>query len=174
MNEGGTFISNDRLMIEKGDTGLIMHGVAKMPRINPGTALNNPRLRQIMTAEEQERFSKLNEKELWELEHKYDAFIDECYGPDRFVLNATMHALVLLNWRRSEDPLKVEKVNLAQRRDLLPAFMKSVGLFFIPSGNCRMPQPTEENYIDFLEHCSVWEFSGGIDFEKAARKCLDL
>jgi HprK-related kinase B len=161
-------------MIEKGDTGLIMHGVAKMPRINPGTALNNPRLRQIMTAEEQERFSRLDEKDLWELEHKYDAFIGACYGPKKFLLSTAMHALVLLNWRHSAETLKVEKVDLAERRDLLPAFMKSVGLFFIPKTDCHMPQPTEDIYIDFLKYCSVWELSGGIDFKKAARKCLEL
>lgn len=174
MNQGGVFVSNDRLMIEKNPEGLTMHGVAKMPRINPGTALNNPHLQRIMTLEEQERFSELAEDQLWELEYKYDAPIEDCYGPNRFVLSAPMQGLLLLNWKRNGDPLEIEKVDLAHRRDLLPAFMKSVGLFFLPHGSCAMPEPTEAVYLDFLSNCSVWEFRGGIDFDAATRRCLEL
>ncbi len=172
MNEGATFISNDRLMIEKRKNGLVMHGVAKMPRINPGTALNNPKLRTVMSAEEQTRFASLPENELWELEHKYDALIDDCYGPDRFVLRAPMQALVLLNWRRNGGPTEVSPVDLAERRDLLPAFIKNVGLFFVPPEQCAMPAPVEDAYIDFLSRCSVFEVSGGTNFAAAAQACL--
>ena len=174
MNAGATFISNDRLMIEKSKNGLVMHGVAKMPRINPGTALNNPNLRKIMSTEEQARFASLPEKELWELEYKYDALIDDCYGPDRFVLRAPMQALVLLNWRRNGGPTEVAAVDLAERRDLLPAFMKSVGLFFVPAEGCAMPAPLEDAYIDFLSRCRVFEVSGGTNFAAAAQACLRL
>jgi HprK-related kinase B len=174
MNEGATFISNDRLMIEKSKNGLVMHGVAKMPRINPGTALNNPHLRQIMSADEQTRFAALPEEELWGLEHKYDALIDDCYGPDRFELHSAMAGLVLLNWRRNGGPTAVAQVDLAARRDLLPAFMKSVGLFFRPSEKCAMPAPIEETYIAFLARCRVLEISGGINFAAATQACLQL
>jgi HprK-related kinase B len=174
MNQGGVFVSNDRLMIEKDGSELMMHGVAKMPRINPGTALHNPKLRIIMTPEEQARFSALSEKELWELEHKYDAPIEHCYGPNRFVLSTPMKGLVLLNWKRGDQPLEIEKINLNKRRDLLPAFMKSVGLFFRPHGTCTMPDPNEDTYIEFLSGCDVWEFRGGVDFEAATRKCMTL
>ena len=174
MNKNGIFVSNDRLMIEKNSSGLTMHGVAKMPRINPGTVLNNDSLRRIMTPEEQARFSELDEADLWDLEYKYDAPIENCFGADRFILSAPMQRLVLLNWKRNTDPLEIEKVNLAERRDLLPAFMKSVGLFFLPQGNCAMPEPTPETYIDYLANCSVWEIRGGVDFEKAVQRCLEL
>jgi HprK-related kinase B len=174
MNEGATFISNDRLMIEKSKGGLVMHGVAKMPRINPGTALNNPHLQKIMSADEQARFAALPEEELWELEHKYDALIDDCYGPDRFVLRAAMNGLILLNWRRNGGPTEVAQVDLAERRDLLPAFMKNVGLFFLPTDGCRMPTPVEETYIDFLSRCRVLEISGGINFAAATQACRQL
>jgi HprK-related kinase B len=174
MNEGGIFVSNDRLIIGKGSSGLTMSGVAKMPRINPGTALNNPYLRRVMTPDEVARFSALEEDELWELEYKYDAPINDCYGPDRFRLSAPMQGLVLLNWKRSDDPLEFKRVDLAERRDLLPAFMKSVGLFFRPHTDCIMPDPTEDAYIDFLSHCKVWEVYGGVDFESATRKCLEI
>jgi HprK-related kinase B len=174
MNRDAVFVSNDRLMVEPNGENVIMHGVAKLPRINPGTVLNNPALRKIMTAEDLQRFSAMEEEALWNLEHKYDAPIDMCYGPDRFVLDADMAALVLLNWQRIDHPLCIQQVDLSQRRDLLPAFMKSVGLFFLPGETCRMPDPAEETYINLLSRCRVWELSGGIDFNKAAKACLKI
>lgn len=168
------FISNDRLMIQPRDGGLEMTGVAKLPRINPGTALNNPNLSSILSPEDKARFSSLPESELWDLEHKYDVPLDQCFGPERFSLKATMKGLVLLNWKRNQDPLTVRPVVLSERRDLLPAFMKSTGLFFLESDACGMPEPTEDAYIDMLSRCKVWEFSGGADFEGAGRQCRKL
>lgn len=168
------FISNDRLMIRQNGDDLEMTGVAKLPRINPGTALNNPNLASIPSEEDRKRFSALPESELWDLEYKYDVPIDQCFGPDRFMLKAPMHGLVLLNWKRTRTPLVARKVNLGDRRDLLPAIMKSTGLFFLKDGDCRMPEPTEQAYIDMLSRCDVWEFSGGADFQEASRHCKDL
>ncbi|MBF0235343.1 MAG: HprK-related kinase B [Desulfamplus sp.] len=175
MSKGTTFVSNDRLMIRKGPLlphnnahQLTMFGVAKLPRINPGTILNNPDLLGIMSDEEIKRFSALPKKELWELEHKYDASIDECFGPDRFVLEAPMHALAILNWKDTGTPLKVQIVDPEKRMDLLPAFMKSTGLFFMPDSHCKMPEPTSEAYADYLSNCTIIEFSGGVHFKEAA------
>ena len=172
MNLGTTFVSNDRLMIrqnrDEADAKLTMYGVAKLPRINPGTILNNPSLLKIMSDEEIRIFSDLPKHELWELEHKYDASIDDCFGPDKFVLDAPMVALAILNWKHVDAPLKVEIVDPQERKDLLPAFMKSTGLFFTPESGCNMPKPTAQAYADYLSNCTVIEFSGGIQFEKAA------
>lgn len=172
MNYGATFVSNDRLMIEKNGDGLRMYGVAKLPRINPGTVLNNPRLIQIMPAEDRQRFSALSKDALWALEHKYDAPIDKCFGPDRFLLSGPMDGLIILNWKRGGGETWIRRVDPAQRTDLLPAFMKDTGLFFTPTSDCRMPRPDPETYIEYLSHCTLLECSGGIDFEKAARACL--
>ena len=35
-----------------------------------------------------------------------------------------------------------------------------------------MPAPSPENYICNLSSCDVIEFSGGIDFDQAARICV--
>ena len=172
MTHGATFVSNDRLMIEERRDALFMYGVAKLPRINPGTILNNPSLIGIMSDEEQEAFQALPREELWALEHKFDAPIDECFGSDLFILSAPMYALAILNWTPDGGPTTVRKVDLSERRDLLPAFMKSTGLFFVPGRDCRMPEPSEENYASCLSRCDVLEFSGGIDFHKAAEACL--
>lgn len=168
MNQGATFVSNDRLMIEKNGQKLFMYGVAKLPRINPGTILNNPNLENLMTPEERERFSALSGEELWNLEYKYDAPIDKCFGEGRFVLGSPMHSLVILNWKKGQGETSVQKVNPMVRKDLLPAFMKSTGLFLLPHNGCAMPEPHIENYIEFLSLCNVFEITGGINFEKAA------
>lgn len=171
MTHGAAFVSNDRLMIEARRDALVMYGVAKLPRINPGTILNNASLVGILSDEELETFESLSREDLWELEHKFDASIDACFGSDLFVLNAPMYALAVLNWHRGAGSMRVRKVDISKRRDLLPAFMKSTGLFFMPGKDCRMPEPTAENYVSCLSRCDVLEFSGGIDFHKAAEIC---
>lgn len=172
MTRGAAFVSNDRLMVEPRRDRLVMYGVAKLPRINPGTILNNPSLMGILSDEEQEAFQALPREELWALEHKFDAPIDDCFGSDLFILNAPMAALAILNWTRGGGPMTVRRVEIAARRDLLPAFMKSTGLFFLPGEGCRMPEPTPENYASSLSRCAVLEFTGGIDFHRAADACL--
>ena len=174
MSQGATFISNDRLIISSSDNGVQMYGVAKMPRINPGTALNNPDLKTVIPPDERQRLSDMESDDLWDLEQKYDAMIDDCFGSGRFVLQAPMAGLVILNWKRGETGFFVRRVDLSQRRDLLPAFMKPVGLFFSSHKDCVMPEPTEDNYIQLLAKTRVWEFGGGVDFDAAAKQCMML
>jgi HprK-related kinase B len=95
MQLGADFVSNDRLMVERRGGGLTMHGVAKMPRVNPGTVLHNPCLAPVIPEEERVRFEDLSPDELWTLEHKYDAFIAECFGPGRFRWVCPMAGIVL-------------------------------------------------------------------------------
>jgi HprK-related kinase B len=161
------FVSNDRLMVRREDHGVIMHGVAKLPRINPGTALNNPDLQCIVPPADRDRFSGLSREALWMVEHKYDAPIDQCFGPDRFVLDGPMDALVILSWTGDGGETSLRPVTIGERRDLLPAFMKSTGLFFLPDGDCAHPDPTPEAYIETLSACTVLEITGRIDFEAA-------
>jgi len=171
MSRGTDFVSNDRIMVGEGADGLTMYGVAKHPRINPGTALNNPDLEGIVAPEDKERFLDMAPDELWALEHKYDALIDECYAPNRFRLMAPMDGLALLNWKRDAGPMVAKVVDPAERTDLLPAFMKGTGLFFQPEDGVPRDQPLEA-YARALSGCTVIEFSGGVDFDAAADICL--
>ncbi|THB69887.1 MAG: HprK-related kinase B [Desulfovibrio sp.] len=169
------FVSNDRLMVRRDPEGLTMYGVAKMPRINPGTVLNNPALTPVIPEHERKEFEALPLNELWDLEHKFDAFIDECYGPGRFRLKSPMTGLVLLNWKRDGSPLDIQEIDLAGRDDLMPAFMKSVGLFYGPGKDAEMDQrATPEAYRELLAGCPVYELSGGVDFEAAAQFVNEL
>lgn len=170
MNHGLNFVSNDRIMVGRECGRLMMYGVAKMPRVNPGTVLNNPSLAGVMPEADREAFKDLPVEELWSLEHKYDAFIDECFGPGRFDLEAEMKGLAILNWKRGGGEIKVAAVDIARRRDLLPAFMKSTGLFYDANHDLPVPELSEDAYLEGLKGCTVLEVTGGADFEGVARE----
>lgn len=172
MSKGTAFVSNDRVMVEEDGDGLTMYGVAKQPRINPGTALNNPDLRKIVEPELREKFLAMPIDELWQLEHKYDALIDECYGPGKFQLKSHMDALVILNWKRDGGDMQVAMVDPRERKDLLPAFMKATGLFYLPTNPERKGDPDVEAYAELLTKSNLIEISGGVDFDKASDVCL--
>lgn len=175
MSRGATFVSNDRLLVRLIGGALSMCGVAKLPRINPGTALNNPDLMQVIPRAEREDFARLAPESLWDLEHKYDVPVDACFGRDRFQLLAAMEALLILNWQRNGQPLVISEVDLAERPDLLPAFMKSTGLFHLAEeGEPEPLDPGPEAYADLLGNCRVFEATGGVDFDKAADACLTI
>ncbi|MGE4504926.1 MAG: HprK-related kinase B [Desulfovibrionaceae bacterium] len=172
MSRGTHFVSNDRVVVRERGGEVEMFGVAKQPRINPGTALNNPDLARIVPPEERERFAALPLEELWSLEHKYDALIDVCYGPGLFQLHSPMDALVILNWRRDGGPTRVARADARDRHDLLPAFMKPTGLFYHPADPARTADPGIEAYAELLSRAELIEISGGVDFHLAAGACL--
>lgn len=173
MGRGADFVSNDRLMITRNGNPPTMFGVAKHPRINPGTALTVPGLDGIMTDAERKRFSALSDSELWKLEHKYDAIIGECYGPGRFRLQAPLGGLVLLNWKLGNGPLEVKEVDPRKRPDLLPALIKETGLFYLDAQG-QSAVPSADEYAEVLSRCTVVEMSGGVDFAAAATCCMEF
>jgi HprK-related kinase B len=160
-------VSNDRLMIEPDGEDVTMYGVAKLPRINPGTILHNPDLLPILSEEEREEFMALSPDSLWSLEHKYDADLEQCFGKNKFRLTSPMDGLIILNWKRNGGPCHMRPFEPASRPDLLPAFMKSEGLFFMaqPGANRDISM---EAYSQLLSRTQCLEISGGVDFEKAA------
>lgn len=173
MSRGSIFISNDRLLLGKNPKNQRMFGVPKLPRINPGTALNNKELKKVIPDSERDKFSRLPQDELWHLEHKYDVYIDKCFGPGRFELSSNYSGLVFLNWDHDNTQTHMQEVDINKRRDLLPAFMKNPGLFYFPTGD-RPPHMGPENYVRSLSSKPVFEISGGIDFREAAEKCFEF
>ncbi len=174
MNLGSSFISNDRLMVKSVDDELRMYGVPKLPRINPGTILGNERLKRIIPEEKQNQYLKLPGNELWSLEEKYDVYIDQLYGENTFELEASLSGLIILNWVRNDDPVKIEKVSLENRPDLLPAFVKDPGLFYEPDEHITPESFSKAAYLSLLKKCRVYEITGGTDFEKAAKACFEI
>ncbi|TXS95777.1 HprK-related kinase B [Parahaliea maris] len=169
------FLSNDRLFIQRVGGAVEAAGVPKQPRVNPGTLLNNPRLRSIMPAARQAACEALPAAQLWELEEKYDVPVPELYGPDRTATRAPLAAFLLLNWNRSSpDPTQIRPVDLAARRDLLPAIMKSPGPFYWQVGGDFLRDGMaldEDRYLAVLEGVPVYEASGAVDFALAVATC---
>jgi len=184
MSRGALFVSNDRLLVRENGAALSMFGVAKLPRINPGTALNNPDLHAVVPHGDRQRFLDLEGDDLWDLEHKYDVFLDKCFGEGRFVLSAPMHGLVVLNWKRGAGESSIRFVKAAERPDLLPAFMKAAGLFYLPPDTAQAEgktggeqdgwrDPGLAEYTALLSGCDLVEITGGVDFDRAADFCME-
>jgi len=171
---GADFVSNDRLVLERKAGEVIMHGVAKLPRINPGTILNNPSLFGMLSEQEFQRYAQMSVGELWSLEEKNDVPLDRCFPNSRFLLSAPLHALLILNWRRQDRPMDARRVFLNERKDLLEAFRKSTGLFFLDERTPQPVDPTDDAYIDRLGDISVYEITGGVDFQAAVDFCSNF
>lgn len=173
MSRGATFVSNDRLMVKKEAGGLVMYGVAKLPRTNPGTLLSNPHLRDIMAPEDIERFSALEGDALWDLEHKYDVPIEDRFGAGKFELGGRMDGLVVLAWKRDGGKASWRQVPFGERPPLVEAFVKSEGLFYLPE-TVESRDNSMDAYQELLRDCPLIAFSGGVDFQMAADVCMEF
>jgi HprK-related kinase B len=168
LSRGCDFISNDRLILLKNNPGCRMIGVAKHPRVNPGTILNNPDLAGILPEPERSRYRRLPQDALWNLDEKYDVRIESAFPGRRFLLNTPMTGFVILNWKRTDAAPSLQPADPAIRRDLLAALIKQPGIFCLPSGEKAPRHFTEPDYIEALSACDVFELAGGVDFEAAA------
>jgi HprK-related kinase B len=171
------YLTNDRLFIRANGSGTNALGIPKLPRINPGTIVHNPKLHGLISAEKRQQLLRLPTARLWEIEDKYDVHMERIYGAGRIVPRAPLHAFLVLNWQRdSSAPLKIKQVDLAERRNLLAAIMKSPGPFHqYPNGDFH-PDDAEfdqDAYLDALLGVAVYEASGGVDFPRLTDYCLE-
>lgn len=175
LGAGLDFVSNDRLLVRREPDGTFrMNGVPKLPRVNPGTVLNNPHLTAMFTPAEQQRFASLSPEELWELEHKYDVDVSRIFGAGRFMLSAEMQAAVILTWHRAETGFDARPADLSTRPDLRRAIMKPPRLqTYIPPAD---PEPdfSAPAYLAQFAGCPVVELAGGVDFAAATLACQAL
>jgi HprK-related kinase B len=166
------YLTNDRLFLRANESDVMAVGIPKLPRINPGTLINNPRLASLLTAERQQALRQLPREELWALEEKHDVDVAALYGEDRIDTSTPrpLASLIILNWSRaSANPTRLQRVDLEQRRDLLPAVMKSPGPFYQDSAGQfqRDDEPLPEAaYLPLFTQVAVYEVTGGIDFER--------
>ncbi len=175
--DGVGFMTNDRLFIHRQGEGVAAAGIPKLPRINPGTIVHNPRLHALIPEARRRELLAWPQQKLWELEEKHDVMVETLYGAGSIVPQANLNNFLVLNWRRGDHtPLKVETVDLAARPDILGAIMKSPGPFYqYPDGHFLQdtdpldPAP----YLDYLADIPVYEASGGIDFAGLARFCRE-
>ncbi len=173
------YLTNDRLFIRKQSNQVLAAGIPKLPRINPGTIVHNPRLHALIPAAERDALMALPKDELWHLEDKYDVLVDDIYGQDRIIAQAPLAVFLVLNWSRdSQRPFALLPVNLAERRELLTrAIMKSPGPFYQhPDGHFHHDdeQGDQEAYLAVLDSVPVYEARGKVDFNGLASRCIKL
>jgi HprK-related kinase B len=175
-NDDAKFLSNDRLFIQPEGQYLQAVGIAKMPRINPGTIIHNPRLTHMIPKPEQAQLLAMPAQALWDLEQKYDVDINAHYGEGRITSEAPLKSFLVLNWQRNASKaLQLKKVNLRQRTDLLSAIMKSPGPFYqYADGQFSSDsyQFNQEAYLKALEMIDVFEATGQVDFPTLAEHYL--
>ena len=175
---GTRFLTNDRLFIRRPSAAadVQLTGVPKLPRINPGTIVTNPRLADILPPARHQQMLSLPEQELWNLEEKYDVDVLQTYGSGRIEHRANLGCFLILNWHHTAEPMSVQAVDLNARRDLLPALMKSPGPFYQQAdGQFQTDQvrPDSQHYIDALASAAVYEVSGGVDFDGLTAWCRE-
>lgn len=173
LEAGYGYLSNDRILIPAQPTSDQMLGIAKYPRINPGTALANPRLAGLVAADKASRYRSMSQTELWEIEDKHDVPVERLYGDDRVQLRAPFSALVILNWQHGGGTTRIDRISVAQRLDLFPAYAKDAGLFFLPQPGMDGTFNAEQ-YQVALAQTPVYEISGGVDFGAAVTELQAL
>jgi HprK-related kinase B len=172
-----SYLTNDRLFIRADDVFTEAVGIPKLPRINPGTIVHNPALHGLMTAEQRDAYLAMPPAQLWTLEDKYDVHLERVYGSGRISERANLSAFLVLNWERNCDkPLKVERVNLDERQDLLSAIMKSPGPFYqLADGRFFNDSMALDQaaYLKSLAAIKIFEASGGVNFDALSQHCLN-
>lgn len=165
---GFTYLTNDRLFVYSSGDETLAVGIPKLPRINPGTIVHNARLQPLIPEAEREALLRLPPQSLWEMEDKYDVFIDEIYGSERIAERGSLAAFLVLNWARdSEQPTQVQQVDLRKRPELLGAIMKSPGPFYQDAAGHLYDDSTpldSDAYLAALADTVVYEVSGAVEF----------
>lgn len=179
MNEGPyIFISNDRLLLKNIDGRVAARGIAKMPRVNPGTLLNNNTLIHVLPEQRRTALARLSTGELWELEEKYDVPMSDIFGQNRIAEEGDLRAVVILDWDRQADAdTQLERISLNRNSRELEALMKTPGPFHADSighFTSGLEQPSPDDYLETLGDTPVYCLRGGVDFSAAAALCSSL
>jgi HprK-related kinase B len=178
ISTGLSFVSNDRLLIRRRGQVREIAGAPKMPRVNPGTLLHNQDLCRILPPERRSVLTRLDPSELWHLEEKYDVMVRDVYGPGRCIYRAPLCALLVLNWaREASGPARFDRVQLAERLDLLEQVMKSPGVFHQNADGrvaLATARPDPAAYVQALSDVVVYEATGRVDFDVGVGICRRL
>lgn len=171
-NPGARFLSNDRILFKPQPEGCATEvlGVAKHPRVNPGTLVSSARLARLLSAAERERYGQMPTVQLWGIEQKYDVLIPALYGDDKTTLSGKLSTLVLLDWSlEATTPTELSRVDIEQAPEALEGLRKSPGPFFQGDDGHFPPEqaPSCDFYARQLVGVKVLRLTGAVDFERA-------
>lgn len=171
MESSGTrFLSNDRILFQPEAEHVRVLGVAKHPRVNPGTLVNSERLISILPEAERAKFEGMPTAQLWEIEQKYDVLISQAYGESRANLSGHLTNLILLDWSlNSSTPTELCPVDISKTPDALDGLRKNPGPFFQLQDGTFPPEHTQPAtvYAQHLPGVQVYRLAGQVDFDRA-------
>ncbi len=124
---GYAYLSNDRVLMLPGDDGVLVVGLPKKPRVNPGTLLASAALSRLVPDGRRREYARLGREELWRLEEKTDVDVGAEFGA-RSVLSAPLGQIFSLAWRTGGEGLS--QTNLAA--DEAVAALRTVAKDFGP------------------------------------------
>ncbi|WP_394180396.1 HprK-related kinase B [Marinomonas posidonica] len=163
------FLTNDRILLKRVGSGTETIGLAKLPRVNPGTLLYSDRLRHILPAARQQALSSMPTSELWSLEEKYDVQIEDDYGANRVQLTGQLVNLIMLDWSLdSPEETRLEQVDLSQEPDVIEGLRKRPGPFYQDNQGVFADLnaiDSTAHYVDQLANVAVYRLTGKIDFD---------
>jgi len=182
-----SYLTNDRLFIkrqefkkqetEESQSETNMLGIPKLPRINPGTIVGNPKLHGLLDEKELNYYQSMDRSELWEVEEKNDVLITQIYGDKRLHYSAQISSFIILNWQRdSNQKTRLTHIDINQRTDVLAAIMKSPGPFYqYQDGHFQKDNDEfdQDTYLHHLSDVAIYEATGNIDFKKMAQLILE-
>ncbi|UQB42611.1 HprK-related kinase B [Thiomicrospira microaerophila] len=169
------FISNDRVLFKAQKNSVMLRGIPKQPRINPGTIIHNPKLHSLIS--DHQPYLAMPDASLRTLEEKYDVPVQQLYDGVDYLPQTKLHQIYLLNWGLNENAAtQITKVDLAQREELVKAIMKSPGVFYQhqdQSFQQKGQDPIIKDYQNLLKHTEVFEVTGQLNFEAATQLILN-
>ena len=171
-NTARDFITNDRLLFKRVGERVHAVGIAKLPRVNPGTLLNSERLQHILPPERQQALRELSKAELWSLEEKYDVQIEDEYGIGRVATDGALAHLVMLDWSLdSTEPTQLLPVDLNAEAEEIDGLRKRPGPFYQNQSGEFCTDLNElaplSQYCQTLAPVKVYRLIGQIDFDRA-------
>lgn len=164
------FLSNDRILFQPENGEVIVVGLPKHPRVNPGTLINSAKLVHLLPGAERAQFASMPARELWDIEQKYDVLIPQCYGENKVLLSGSLKKLILLDWSPlSSAPTELHHVDIEQQPEALEGLRKSPGPFF-QNADGRFPDLSAracEYYASYLKGVEIFRLTGKADFDSA-------
>ncbi|MDO6824211.1 HprK-related kinase B [Marinobacter sp. 1_MG-2023] len=164
------FLSNDRILFKVAGDQVRILGLAKHPRVNPGTLINSQRLQSILPESKRKRFEGMPQGQLWDIEQKYDVLIPQAYGEDKAALSGRLKNLVLLDWTLgASEPTALSTVDIRANPEALEGLRKSPGPFFQQADGRFPPEQSRsaDIYVENLRGVQIWRLAGKVDFERA-------
>lgn len=125
LGDGFRYVANDRVLVGPAGSSFGAVGFPKLPRVNPGTMVADPILRNLLDSKEKEGLTSIDPERLWMLESKRDISLEDVYGEGVIGSWGWLKMIVFLEWSRGmAGPLRVVRVRSDRLGVVFPKVLK--------------------------------------------------